>query len=157
MSDDITHKGIEYDNIKLWFEGLIHRIKTDYFMISEGVAPGNLSELYELFIRGDEKKIHDYARKESSQFFIKSIIQLYVTEFSNLKKKPQKLAVHLTDAKILFWAEIGDDDWATEKALYLVESKVNNLFQHYGYHVDTFIVEESDKLAIPGHYQILFE
>lgn len=153
----LSDRGVEYDNTKLWFDGLIHKIRTDYFMISEGVAPEELSEMYNAFMEGDEKKINELARNESSQFFIKSIIKVYIAEFKKLTQKPQKLAAHLTDAKILLWAEIKDDDWETEKELYLLEGKVNSLFHQYGYHVDTFIVESSDVLEIPRQYQILYE
>ena len=156
MPQDTLHTEIDYDDIKLWFDGLIHSIRTD-LMLSTGVAPKDLTEVYEIFISGDQKKIQELSRNESTRFFIKSIIQVYIAEFKKIESKPLRLAAHLTNAKILLWAEIDDDDWMTEKELYLVEAKVNSLFQKYGFHVDTFIVEKSDQMDIPVQYQILYE
>jgi len=156
MTEKTIVQQAEYDDINLWFDGLIQKIRTDYLMISEEVAPSDVTEVYNLLMEGDERKIHEYGRTESTRFFIKSIIHTYFQGFLKLEKKPERLAIHLTNAKILLWAEIVDDEWDVERNLYLLESKVNSGFQQYGFHIDTFIVEKSDERDVPEHYQQLY-
>ena len=63
-----AHK--QKDDIKLWFDGLIQQIRTDYLMISEKFAPSEVTEVYNMLMEGDERKIHEYRRNESLHFFL---------------------------------------------------------------------------------------
>ena len=88
--------------------------------------------------------------------FVKGMVNEFVCELINRKRFPSKLAMELSDYKVLVWAEIKDDDEETEDALIMSEAKVNAGCFKYGFHISTTIVEEGDKLIIPAHYQKLY-
>ena len=91
-------------------------------------------------------------RTKASQIFVDKIIRGFVAELSKKNAKPKKLAFALTPATILAWAEIGDDDEATEDAILLAESKMNSIAKEYDFCLDIMVVEKSDGLQIPSHY-----
>lgn len=68
---------------------------------------------------------------------------------------PLKLALGLSESKILVWSEIKDDDEETEDALLLIEAKINGKYRPFGFYVNSTIIEESDRISIPPHYQTI--
>ena len=63
----------------------------------------------------------------------------------------------LSDASVLVWAEIADDDELMEDQLRLAQAKINAQYSQYGFYLSSTIVEESDCMPIPSHYQPLFK
>ena len=61
----------------------------------------------------------------------------------------------LSNSKLLVWSEIEDNDEDMEDALLIAEAKVNGKYQKDGFYINSTIVEKSDNLSIPNHYQIL--
>jgi hypothetical protein len=104
-------------------------------------------------ISGNHDFMHNYARKNSSAFFIKNLIDSYFIELITRKKTPNRLALELSNSKILVWAEIMNDDEDTENALILAAAKVNNDFSKYGFHLSSTIVEKDDLMDVPAHYK----
>ncbi len=86
-------------------------------------------------------------------YFISNIIRDYLQELKNHDSKPIKLAMGLSDSKILVWSVINDNDEQTEDTLLLAEAKVNGKYQSKGFYINSTILERSDSLETPPHYQ----
>jgi hypothetical protein len=122
-------------------------------MMQNKVASKEKEEMYKAFITGDERAILSNVRKSSTQLFIRRIVFEYLNELRNSENKPIKLALGLSDSKILVWSEINDNDDEMENLLLLAEAKINHKYLKDGFFINSTIIEKSDKLPIPPHYQ----
>jgi len=136
-----------------WFGDMISNLRVDQLLLQADVLEKHKKEVYEAMISGNHDFMHNYARKTSSAFFIKNLIDSYFIELVERKAIPNRLAFELSNSKVLVWAEIDNDDEETEDALILTAAKVNYEFSKYGFHISSTIVEEDDKLNIPKHYK----
>lgn len=93
------------------------------------------------------------SKKASSAFFIKNLIDSYFIELGERKARPNRVALELSNSKVLVWAEIENDDELTEDALILSAAKVNYAFSTFGFHISSTIVEVDDKMNVPKHYK----
>lgn len=141
------------DYIDDWFDTLIKQIQTDHYLLKENIASDETKEFYNSFFLGSDIELNANTRKLSSIWFIRNIIIDYLDEIRLSEHLPVKLALGLSDSKILVWSEIRDDDEAGEDILLLAEAKVNSKYHPHGFYINSTIVEESDKLPIPPHYQ----
>lgn len=141
------------DKVRGWFEGFMHHLRSDYAMLEANVATPQKQAIYNALANGDAKDINMMSRAQSSMYFIEKLVVAYLNELQNRHSRPLKLSMDLSDAKILVWAEIKDDDEATEDQLRLSEAKVNAQFAQYGFHLTSTIVEQGDGLSTPSHYQ----
>ena len=121
-------------------------------MLDTGVAPVKTEEFYNAAMHPDPYVMTKTIREQTTQYFIQNLVQYYFKELTSYKISPQKLAFDFSDAKILVWAQIADEDESSENALILSEAKANSKFSENGFFVTTTIVEESDKLNMPPHY-----
>lgn len=141
------------DDTQLWFDEMVSNIRYDQLLLQTDLLEKHKKEVYDAMISGNHDFMHDYARKTSSAFFIKNLIDSYFIELITRKKTPNRLALELSNSKILVWAEIKNDDEDTENALILAAAKVNNSFSKYGFHLSSTIVEQDDLLDVPTHYK----
>jgi hypothetical protein len=86
---------------------------------------------------------------------IKSLVLDYLTRLKTLDRHPEKLALGLSDSKIMIWAEIEDDDEELEDQLLILEAKMNAIYNENGFYVNSTILEKSDRLPVPSHYQTI--
>lgn len=93
------------------------------------------------------------SRIQSSLHFLGQLIIDYVNELKERQVEPRQLAMDMSDASVLVWAEINDDDEPTEDQLRLAQAKINARYNQYGFYLTSTIVEQSDCLPIPSHYQ----
>jgi hypothetical protein len=140
------------DKIKSWFEQMITELHLDKLLMENGIAPEETKEMYEKLILGGEADIYSNVRASSSIYFIKSLVSDYLVELVERKIQPRKLALELSDAKVLVWAEIEERDEVAEDMLLLAEAKVNAKYDQYGFHISSTVVESCDNLAVPSHY-----
>src|SRR5882672_11206322 len=121
--------------ISQWFSKLISEIRVDKEMMEADVVPADTKQFYTDAITGNVDAMHNYARVNSTKYFIYKIVEDYFKELQSFKATPNKLAFDFSDAKILVWAEISDDDETTEKALILSEAKANAKYSDNGFFV----------------------
>ncbi len=143
------------DVIDKWFEKFIDDLKTDHLLVSGGVAPKEKKKFYDDLIFGDQAAVFSQVREGSTMYFISQIIRDYIKELNTQKKKPLKLALGLSDSKILVWSVINDNDDATEDALLIAEAKVNGKYHKHGFYLNSTILEKSDNVETPSHYQTI--
>lgn len=103
-------------------------------------------------LRNNISFINSFARDCSNELIIKRLLDAYFIELGERKAKPKRMAIYLSNYKILLWAEIKDDDEVTEDALILSAAKVNFDFSKYSLYIASTIVEESDLQDIPNHF-----
>ncbi len=151
------HEDVKQSEINTWFEALTDSLRTDHFIYSSGVAPKEKKEFYDDMIFGDGNSAIRNMRSESTKYFISNILSDYITVLIEKGKKPLKLSVSLSDSKILVWAEINDNDETAEDNLLLAEARVNGKYYDNGFYLNSTIVEKSDNLPVPPHYQKLID
>jgi hypothetical protein len=144
---------VSNDRMKEWFNQVISSLEADQFILETNTASEEKKRLYNTLINGIESELNHMVRINSSMFFIKNAMNDYMKNIKERNTKLRKLAFNLTDAKILVWAEIIDDDEESIKSLILSEAKTNANFSKYGFHISSTVVEESDNLSVPSHYK----
>ena len=141
--------------VDTWFGDIIDHIKVDHFLISNNAATRETKTFYDDLIHGDGSNLISNMRKDSTRFFITKIVNDYINELKSSGKFPVKLAMGLSDSKLLVWSEINDNDEETENALLIAEAKVNGRYYDNGFYINSTIIESSDNLPIPPHYQTI--
>lgn len=136
-----------------WFDEFVASIRADQIQLETFIATKEKKEFYDLMISGSQNEIMHLARNASSIQFIKNIIFEYIHELNVRQCKPTKLAFNLSDAKVLVWAEIEDNDENTEDNLLLAEAKVNADYYKFGFHISSTILENSDHYPVPSQYK----
>ncbi|MFI5136564.1 MAG: hypothetical protein ACHQIM_01970 [Sphingobacteriales bacterium] len=140
------------DVIKAWFDKFLSSISVDRMLMETNTASPETDKIYTDLIYERYDEIHSMARSTSSFYFINKLVIDYLIELKSFKAIPQKLALDVSDAKILVWAQIKDNDELTEDALILSEARANSKYSDNGFFVSSTIVEESDSLDVPPHY-----
>lgn len=141
--------------IKEWFDNFIASLRSDQIQLESNIATKDKKNLYAIMMEGDEDKIALSSRIHTSMHFIKRLLLNYLKNIYKDEINTIKLAFNLSDSKIHVWAEINDDDEKTEDYLLLLEARLNAEFEQFGICISSTIVEESDFLSIPSHYQNL--
>jgi len=141
------------EKVKKWFDDLVATIRKDQIILQTGIASEEKEKMYKTFIIGNEEEVNSTVRATNSMYFIKNLVLDYFNELMENNLHPNKLALDLSGTKILVWAEINDNDEETESALILCEAKVNSKYFKYDFNITSTIVEKSDNLEIPPHYQ----
>ncbi len=139
-----------------WFNTLIDTIKVDHFLLETDTVSTEKKELYQALIAKDHAKVFGDMRTASSQFFIKQLVLEYAQHIYT-SRTPLKLALGISDSKILVWAEIEDNDEEMENLLLLSEAKINGKFNIHGFYINSTIIERSDAILIPPHYQSILQ
>lgn len=137
-----------------WFDDLMGEIRSHQIQIAAGVASEELRNQYGILMRGNDDEMAAYGKSTAQRHFVARILLKYI---SSIAKDfgisfLSKLAFSFNDSEILVWAEIPDEREDLERSLILTEAKVNEEFYKYGYSLSTMVVEESDNLEIPAHY-----
>jgi hypothetical protein len=139
-----------------WFGAMVHQLRTHEMQLKTGTASDELSNFYEALINGEEIKVLNETRQGSTKFFVKKVVEMYIKELSLREVKIQKLAFFTSDERVLVWLQLEENDEGSENSAILAQSKVNSSFQEHGFHIESMIVEDSDNLEIPKHYDTLF-
>jgi len=140
------------DKIREWFDQAIQDINVDRMMMETGTAPETKRQRYEDRMYGRLENVYLDSRKTSSIYFLENLLKDYLTFLKEFNAYPLELALNLSDAKILVWANIKEDDEHAEDALLLSEAKANEKYSRQGFFISTTIVEDSDNLRTPPHY-----
>jgi hypothetical protein len=139
-------------NLKKWFDDLVSTIRKDQLLIETGTASKEVRTMYEFLSKADQDELHENIRTTNSHYFIKKLVLDYIHEVKLRGKNPEKLALQLSESRILVWAEIKDDDEETEDALLLAEAKINSKYNHVGFNISSTILEKSDNFKIPEQF-----
>ena len=134
-----------------WFNGFISHLRNHQLTYKNKTIPKELASFYNTLIVGNTNEILQQSRKLSQSHFVPTIISKYLELIEG--NTPIQLAFAFNDNEILVWAELRDDDWATESKCILAAAQINSEYHKYGYDITTTFVEESDLLPIPNHYQ----
>lgn len=140
------------EKMSKWFTGIVGRLEADHFMLKENVASEDTTQHYAPFINEDEDQIYTSSKMASSIYFIKKMLNDYINELQNRNVKLNQLALDLSRSKILVWAEVADDDENAINQLILAEAKTNSNCYNTGFDIATTVVEASDMIAVPPHY-----
>lgn len=137
-----------------WFDEIVGQIRADQLAYEAGVISPEKSTMYDHLINGEVKPLIDNALAIAKMYYVKRMLFDYVKVLGGFKSFT-KLAVSFHDSGLLVWAEIPDGREDIEDQLIMAEAEVNSKYHQFGFDINTTYVEESDKLSIPTHYQLL--
>jgi PhoPQ-activated pathogenicity-related protein len=138
-----------------FFTEVIGTLTADHMMLAQDIASPETKNFYNKMMSDNPLIYVGETRDMSTKAFVRHILTDFVNAVKNRKHLPLKLAIGLSDSKILVWSEIEDDDETTEDALLMAEAEVNAKYHDYGFYLNSTIVEQSDNLPIPPHYHNL--
>lgn len=136
-----------------FFDELVGNLRYDEQMLRIGTLDEEKVNFYEAAVLGNQEFIFKQMKQGSSIYFISKMMPYYLNELIKSGSFPKKLALEMSDNRILVWAEIKENDEAMENALILSESKTNAKFSEFGFSISSTIVEDCDNLKIPSHYK----
>jgi hypothetical protein len=134
-----------------WFNDIIAQLREHQSKMNDKTMPKDMASLYNTFMVGTTNEIFHQSRKLSQAYFVTQILEKYINLIQ--KNLPVQMAFAYNDSEILVWAELKEDDWATEQALILAAAQINAEFHRFSYDITTTFVESCDMLPIPNHYQ----
>lgn len=152
QSNDKTKSPTSTD-FENFFNELVVNLRYDEQMLKIGSLDEQKANFYEAAMLGKQEEIFKQMKEGSSIYFISKMMPYYLNDLIKSGSFPKKLALEMSDNKILVWAEIKEDDEAMENALILSEAKTNAEFSKYGFSISSTIVEDCDNLQIPTHYK----
>lgn len=144
---------MQSNNADAWFDNMVSNLKYDKVLLDNDILEDEKKEVYNAMISGNQELISHLGRQSSSAYFIVNMVGKYLKELIKSESKPSKIALELSDSKILVWAEIIEDDEKMENALILSEAKINAEYSKYGFYISSTIVEDCDGLTVPEHYK----
>lgn len=136
-----------------WFGNILHSVSTDRDFLNLGIASEETQEFYDKIIFGNQNSIFSEIREKSTQYFISKLVVDYIQELRASNIEPLKIFLDHNDSQLLVWAEIKEDDEATEMGLYKAEAKANAKNYKHGFHISSTILENTDNIPVPPHYQ----
>ncbi|HVX51632.1 MAG TPA: hypothetical protein VHB48_15835 [Chitinophagaceae bacterium] len=148
-----TSSAFSPEKMDSFFEEMIATLNADHLMLETNTATEEKRKFYSAVINKNELEAVSITRMTSSMYFVKRLLTGYLDEITNKGVKLNKLAFDLSDAKILVWAEVNEEDDETVNKLILAEAKMNAECSAYGFHISTTVVDTSDKMDIPLHYK----
>lgn len=143
----------DHKKMAQWFEDMVSTLRTHEVMLETNTADEKTRHLYHTLIEGNVDEISHLTRMAAQKHFFTKLLFGFM-HLIDLEKL-NKLAFDFNHSELLAWIEIPTDDEALERELILAEAQVNAEHHRYGFHLQTTIVEEEDKLLIPSHYQIV--
>ena len=143
------------ETMSKWFDDFISHISVDKMMMETDTAPSETKQFYIDAIMEDYHSISKSVRDQSTKYFIIKLVEYYFEQLKSFEIFPQKLAFDFSDAKILVWAQIENENDKSENALILSEARANRNYSETGFYISSTIVEECDNLEIPSHYNEL--
>lgn len=136
-----------------WFSDMFHALQTDKLLLETNTASEEKRALYAAMMGDDIITASILAKESFNRVLTKKALFGFVVHLANSGCKPAKLAFNIADSSLLVWAVVADDDFATEKAIYLAQSAVNTDLIKADYRISATVVDESDDLPIPAHYK----
>lgn len=158
INETIKTQGTNYNTSKKmeeWFEEMLNSLRVDQIQLQTDTADEDKKRFYDIMFNGKYHEMFSDMRSTSSQFFIEHLVKEYLHELKSQQVNPIHLAFELSDAKVLVWTEINDDDETSEDGLILSEAKINAKYSKYGFHISSTIVESSDEIPVPPHYSLI--
>ena len=148
------------DQHEAWFSTFINDVNKSILEDKKDLASGDASkatrDIYKSLIDGDHIQAMSLMRNQASESLIKEIVISYIEKLIEKQIHPLKLAVDISNNKILVWAELKNGDEATEMSLVRVESIINGTFyESTKIYLDSTIVEENELIPVPPHYRAI--
>ena len=141
--------------VENWFGELFHQLKTHKLMLTTGTAPTDMQAFYQALMQKNLVVAATQTKDMYNRTLTSTAVVGFMQAVSQGANKPQQLAFSAVDSALLVWAIVRDDDEEAERNVYLAEAEVNSQLRMTGFRINSTVVEESDKFAIPAHYQVI--
>jgi hypothetical protein len=135
-----------------WFGEMIFSLKTDKLMYDTDTMHPAKKDIFTSMMENNFLPLAKETRKTTSQYFISKMLFTYMSTLKENIENVLNIGFELCDTKIMVWAEIKEDDEATEDALLIAEAKVNAEYNSDGFRLLSTIVEDCDNLQVPENF-----
>ena len=139
-----------------WFDNLVAEIRRHEIQIETDTATTKIKDFYKSIIRGDVSTMMKSTRENSTQYFVQNLVGEFLKEFSQRRTNALEVAISYSDSEVRIWTEINDNDSENEERLFKAEAVVNAMYYQYGFHLSLTIVEKSDNISVPPHFETIF-
>lgn len=139
-----------------WFDNFVAEIRSHEIQLETDTAPTHMKDFYQSVISGDISSIIKSTRESSTQYFVKNLVGEFLKEFSQRRTNALEVAISYSDSEVRIWTEINDNDSENEERLFKAEAVVNAKYYQYGFHLSLTIVEKSDNISVPPHFETIF-
>lgn len=143
------------EQLEMWFGEAFHQLNTDKILLETDTASPEKRHLYHTFMGDNVVEQSALVKQGSNKMLTLEALGKFITYVINSDTKPHMLAFNVSASSLLVWAVIKDEDFGAERALYMAQAAVNSELAKADYRVSTTIVDESDELTPPQHYQVL--
>lgn len=138
-----------------WFGELFHSLKTDKLLLETNTASKSTRDFYDVMMSKNVVASSAMGKEAFNKILTEDALIKYIVHVFKSGHTPQTLAFNISDSSLLVWAVVDDNDFAAERELYLAQAAINNEFLKADYRVSTTVVDASDRLKTPEHYQVL--
>ena len=145
------------DQMRARFDNFMNHLRVDRMSLETNIATTEKQDFYQRVATANDTDLALTSRIQSSRHFLSRLILEYIAELKQRLVEPRQLAMDFSDASVLVWAEIEDDDELMEDQLRLAQAKINAHYSQYGFYLSSTIVETSDCMGIPSHYQSILK
>jgi len=141
------------ENQTKWFDEIVALLRSDEFQLETNTCSLDKKNFYDTIINKSDNEVFKMGIDNSSRHFITNMLRDYYLLIKEKGIKPVSISLNISTSGLLVWAVVKEDDYATEKALYLAEAKINANYHKYGFCIDTMAVENSENIPVPNHYK----
>jgi len=149
-----TDSGYKMDNsaINNFFAELNAGLEVDQTAFNLSIESEAQKKFYSPIFNNQPIEFLKNLRRDTTDIFINEITGSFIIELVASGRLPKKLAFKSSHDKLYVWAEVNEDDIATEDSLIMVTASVNEKFQGTGFTVSLMYVEDRHELSIPSNY-----
>lgn len=153
-SIEINPKVNNNDKIGEFLSETIHQLKSHKLLLETETMNSDMKKFYDQVSNGDIENLLKANIEQYRKLVFLRLITDYFKKLSPLENLVH-LGININDTKLLVWAEIDENDEESENKLIDLQAHLNYLYKDSGVLVSTTIVENTDYLTMPPHYEEL--
>lgn len=136
-----------------WFDNIVSELRAHEIQLETETAPKEMQDFYKSFVTGDMATAMQMSREVSAQFFVRNLIGDFFKELIKSENGFVSISISYSDSEVRVWAVLKDNDVKSEDNLFMAEAVINSKYYQYGFHLSLTIVEESDNIKVPPHFE----
>lgn len=157
MSAIEKHTSTIKEKTEGWFNEFIHSLEVKKLTYSSNALSKEDQSFFEsMATKSNDQLLEDMLITTQKHYFTKILGEFFHVMLEQRKSNmPNKVALDHKGKQIMAWFEIPNGDEQLEDNIFIAEAVVNSKFSKTGFSISATVVEQEDRLNVPGHYQIL--
>lgn len=162
MTNYIETVGSESKNQQIeWFDDFISQIsatiKSHKLMIETDIASKEIKSFYNAIFNNNTIELAAISIKTGTVQLVQFLVIQYLEKIGDNINQALNISLYFSNEGILVWVVLPDDREDIEDIFWSAQLKVNGEYGDKGIFISSTIVEESDNISIPSHYNMLID